>query len=146
MSVFSYGAEIVLRKRFEEYIASKETGRKRIPVVCVALEGGISTLNSIHHYLTSTPAIPVIVCCGSGRLSDILALAERQTDDDGYYKETVLCFRSVFFRSMSTDVRQRILTQIRTVFHYEQMPAEVILEKIDRCLRNTGLVRDFRLL
>lgn len=85
---YRYGADIVLRKKFEEYIAQKQVlncgGTHRIPIICVALEGGLCTLNSIYQYLTSIPAVPVIICEGSGRVSDFLAIAERNQNSEGY--------------------------------------------------------------
>jgi len=55
-----YGAEIVLRRRLEEFLA-KNVGenRRRIPTICVALEGGICTLNAIYRCLLGQPPIPV---------------------------------------------------------------------------------------
>lgn len=49
------GADIFLRKRLEEFLAKNGNvgpyGQRRIPILCVALEGGLNTLNSIHQYL-----------------------------------------------------------------------------------------------
>lgn len=85
--IFRYGADIVLRKKFEEFLVQKQVlhcgGTHRIPIICVALEGGLCTLDSIYQYLTSLPAVPVIICEGSGRVSDFLAIAERNQTSDG---------------------------------------------------------------
>lgn len=84
---YRYGADIVLRKKFEEFLVQKQVfhcgGRHRIPIICVALEGGIYTLNSIYQYLTNVPAVPVIICEGSGRVSDFLAIAQRNLTSEG---------------------------------------------------------------
>ena len=84
-TVDRYGAEIVLRRRLEEFLARK-TGNgngNRIPIICVALEGGLCTLNGIHQFLHGQPPIPVIICEGSGRISDLLAMAEQHLDTEG---------------------------------------------------------------
>ncbi|KAI1718715.1 ion transport protein [Ditylenchus destructor] len=133
-TVGRYGADIVLRKCFEDFLAKKQTlycgGNHRIPIVCVTLEGGLCTLNSIHQYLTSQPAIPVIICEGSGRVSDLLAIAEQSQDQEG---------------NLPQNVRVQILDAINTMLCYDNTPAEAILEKIMKCVRFSGLLTVFRL-
>ncbi|PIO57814.1 hypothetical protein TELCIR_20766, partial [Teladorsagia circumcincta] len=54
-SVGRYGAEVVLRKRLENYIAQKQKisgGSRSVPVVCVILEGGSCTIRSVLDYVT----------------------------------------------------------------------------------------------
>lgn len=49
-----YGADIILRKRFEEFIARKQTiglGTRHVPVICAVLEGGTCTIRAILQYL-----------------------------------------------------------------------------------------------
>lgn len=70
-TVGRYGADIFLRRRLESFIAEKQTldiGSRRVPVVCVALEGGRSTIRSIMDYVTKQPKVPVVICDGSGRM------------------------------------------------------------------------------
>ncbi|KAI1722198.1 ion transport protein domain-containing protein [Ditylenchus destructor] len=133
-TVGRYGADIVLRKCFEDFLAKKQTlycgGNHRIPIVCVTLEGGLCTLNSIHQYLTSQPAIPVIICEGSGRVSDLLAIAEQNQDQEG---------------NLPQNVRGQILDAINTMLCYDNTPPEAILEKIMKCVRFSGLLTVFRL-
>lgn len=53
--VHRYGADIILRKRFEEFIARKQTiglGTRHVPVICAVLEGGTCTIRAILQYLT----------------------------------------------------------------------------------------------
>ncbi|KAJ1121114.1 hypothetical protein NDU88_009242 [Pleurodeles waltl] len=70
-----YGVEIQLRTQLEKYI-SEQTVTKgdfhiRIPVVCVALEGGKGTLDTIHQSMTHDT--PCVVVEGSGRVADAIA-------------------------------------------------------------------------
>ncbi|VDL71540.1 unnamed protein product [Nippostrongylus brasiliensis] len=80
-----YGADLYLRQNLENFLAARPDGdgSGKVPVVCAVLEGGTNSLNAIHQYLTQEPNIPVIVCDGSGRASDLLAFASRYLDADG---------------------------------------------------------------
>uniref|UniRef100_A0A1I7ZKB5 LSDAT_euk domain-containing protein n=1 Tax=Steinernema glaseri TaxID=37863 RepID=A0A1I7ZKB5_9BILA len=57
-SVGRYGADIILRKRLEAYIAQKQKlggkGSRSVPVVCVVLEGGTCTIRAVLDYVTRT--------------------------------------------------------------------------------------------
>jgi transient receptor potential cation channel subfamily M protein 3 len=49
-----YGADIFFRKKLEDYLAKSDEfsyRSRRVPIVCVAIEGGIPTLNTISQYL-----------------------------------------------------------------------------------------------
>ncbi|XP_068428649.1 transient receptor potential cation channel subfamily M member 2 isoform X2 [Clinocottus analis] len=71
----NYGVEIELRSRLEKCISRKRLGNKEggmtIPVVCVVLDGGPGTLNTIYNaMLNSTPCV---IMEGSGRIADVIA-------------------------------------------------------------------------
>lgn len=57
------GADAVLRTRLETHLAcstSRRACRRRIPIVCVLIEGGdnaVCTLNTAHRYLTRSAEI-----------------------------------------------------------------------------------------
>ncbi len=81
---YRYGADIILRKRLEEHISKQLIGcahrnakKKRVPVVCVVLEGGICTIRAVLDYVTNIPPVPVVVCDGSGRAADLLAFTHQ---------------------------------------------------------------------
>uniref|UniRef100_A0A7N8XKB4 Transient receptor potential cation channel, subfamily M, member 2 n=1 Tax=Mastacembelus armatus TaxID=205130 RepID=A0A7N8XKB4_9TELE len=63
-----YGVEIELRSRLEKCIS--ENGAT-IPVVCVVLDGGPGTLNTM--YNTILNGTPCVVLEGSGRVADLIA-------------------------------------------------------------------------
>ncbi|XP_037831853.1 transient receptor potential cation channel subfamily M member 2 [Kryptolebias marmoratus] len=70
-----YGVEIDLRARLETYISGRhlvnKDSRVTIPVVCVVLDGGPGTLDTIYNaMLNSTPCV---VFEGSGRIADVIA-------------------------------------------------------------------------
>ncbi|XP_056409084.1 transient receptor potential cation channel subfamily M member 2-like [Hyla sarda] len=70
-----YGVEIPLRIRLERYI-SQQTMNKggtalKIPIVCVVLEGGPGTLDTIYSSMSNNT--PCVIVEGSGRVADIIA-------------------------------------------------------------------------
>uniref|UniRef100_A0A3Q3KGY4 Transient receptor potential cation channel, subfamily M, member 2 n=1 Tax=Mastacembelus armatus TaxID=205130 RepID=A0A3Q3KGY4_9TELE len=70
-----YGVEIELRSRLEKCISEKHLGNREsgatIPVVCVVLDGGPGTLNTM--YNTILNGTPCVVLEGSGRVADLIA-------------------------------------------------------------------------
>ncbi|KAL3103408.1 hypothetical protein niasHS_002594 [Heterodera schachtii] len=149
-TVGRYGADIVLRRRLEEFLASRAAkeahdGRRgtdrggrsnRIPIVSVVLEGGLCTLNLIHRHLTGTPSVPVIICEGSGRVSDILSFAARHLTDQ---------------KILPAQLRPHLLCQMRQLScnsaPLEQMPSnDAILDRLVQCAQyRDGLLTIFRL-
>uniref|UniRef100_A0A8C5JTN5 Transient receptor potential cation channel subfamily M member 2 n=1 Tax=Junco hyemalis TaxID=40217 RepID=A0A8C5JTN5_JUNHY len=70
-----YGVEIPLRTRLEKFI-SEQTKVKggvaiKIPIVCVVLEGGPGTLDTIYNAITH--GTPCVIVEGSGRVADVIA-------------------------------------------------------------------------
>ncbi|XP_016324834.1 transient receptor potential cation channel subfamily M member 2 [Sinocyclocheilus anshuiensis] len=70
-----YGVEIELRARLEKLISQQSLGNREsgvtIPVVCVVLDGGPGTLNTIYNAMLNHT--PCVVLEGSGRLADVIA-------------------------------------------------------------------------
>ncbi|KAK0422426.1 hypothetical protein QR680_007566 [Steinernema hermaphroditum] len=132
-TVGRYGADIILRKRFEDYIAQKESLSclaRRVPIVCAVLEGGTCTIKAILQYLSSDPPVPVIVCDGSGRASDLLSFADK-------------CVRT--HGSLTDEVRAELLSLIGNLFRYSVEPAEQILDDILKCIEFKDLLTVYRL-
>ncbi|XP_053732117.1 transient receptor potential cation channel subfamily M member 2-like isoform X1 [Synchiropus splendidus] len=71
----SYGVEIELRSRLEKCISSKRLGVKgnntTVPVVCLILDGGPGTLNTIYNAMLNDT--PCVILGGSGRIADVIA-------------------------------------------------------------------------
>ncbi|KAG6464460.1 hypothetical protein O3G_MSEX014528 [Manduca sexta] len=62
-SVGRYGAEIVLRRKLEKYIAAQKLHpytHSSTPVVCLVIEGGTNTVRAVLEYVTDTPPVPVV--------------------------------------------------------------------------------------
>ncbi|XP_034741954.1 transient receptor potential cation channel subfamily M member 2 [Etheostoma cragini] len=71
----NYGVEIELRSRLEKCISGKpiwiEESPVNIPVVCVVLDGGPGTLNTIYNAMLN--GTPCVILEGSGRIADVIA-------------------------------------------------------------------------
>ncbi|XP_023136566.3 transient receptor potential cation channel subfamily M member 2 isoform X1 [Amphiprion ocellaris] len=70
-----YGVEIELRSHLEKCISGKRLGNKEtgvtIPVVCVVLDGGPGTLDTIYNAMLN--GTPCVILEGSGRIADVIA-------------------------------------------------------------------------
>ncbi|XP_076118867.1 transient receptor potential cation channel subfamily M member 2-like [Alosa pseudoharengus] len=72
-----YGVENRLRSRLEKHLGNRESDVK-IPVVCVVLDGGLDTLNTIYSAMLN--GTPCVVLEGSGRLADVIANVARKPE------------------------------------------------------------------
>lgn len=61
----------------------EDAPKKRIPVICLVLEGGTFTIRAVLDYVTKISPIPVIICDGSGRAADLLAFAHQYYQSEG---------------------------------------------------------------
>lgn len=50
------------------------------------MEGGPNVISIVLEYLRDTPPVPVVVCDGSGRASDILAFGHKYSEEGGYVR------------------------------------------------------------
>ncbi|KAJ8253025.1 hypothetical protein GJAV_G00208300 [Gymnothorax javanicus] len=70
-----YGVEIALRGKLEKVISQQPLGNKesglKVPVVCVVLDGGPGTLDTIYNAMLN--GTPCVILEGSGRLADVIA-------------------------------------------------------------------------
>uniref|UniRef100_F1KQ20 Transient receptor potential channel n=1 Tax=Ascaris suum TaxID=6253 RepID=F1KQ20_ASCSU len=132
-TVGRYGADIILRKRLETYIAQKQKiggGTRSVPVVCVVLEGGTCTIRAVLDYVTNTPRVPVVVCDGSGRAADLLAFAHQYIQEDG---------------KLPDGIRPQLLRLVENVFGYDKQNAEKLLLELTMCAQQKHLMTVFRL-
>ncbi|XP_004696953.1 transient receptor potential cation channel subfamily M member 2 [Echinops telfairi] len=118
-----YGVEIPLRTRLEKFISerplrtrlekftSEQTNEKggvdiKIPIVCVVLEGGPGTLNTIYNAITKNT--PCVIVAGSGRVADVIA----QVANLPISEITISLIQkklSMFFQEMETFTDSRIV-------------------------------------
>ena len=81
------GVEVRLRRSLERYLSGRSVQTRflgepsEIPLVCVAIEGGVSLIRTLADYLSEKPPVPVVVCDGTGRAADIISFAHRVYDE-----------------------------------------------------------------
>ncbi|XP_078341177.1 transient receptor potential cation channel subfamily M member 3-like [Crassostrea virginica] len=79
-----YGAEVIFRRRIERHLNQQKISKGiNTPMACVVLEGGMNTIRVVLEYVTDKPPVPVIICAGSGRASDLISFAYQNTTKDG---------------------------------------------------------------
>uniref|UniRef100_A0A8B9CRA5 Transient receptor potential cation channel subfamily M member 3 n=1 Tax=Anser brachyrhynchus TaxID=132585 RepID=A0A8B9CRA5_9AVES len=81
-----YGAEVKLRRQLEKHISLQKINTRigqGVPVVALIVEGGPNVISIVLEYLRDTPPVPVVICDGSGRASDILAFGHKYSEEGG---------------------------------------------------------------
>ncbi|GMR39815.1 hypothetical protein PMAYCL1PPCAC_10010, partial [Pristionchus mayeri] len=124
-TVGRYGAEIILRRRLESFLATGSA-----PVVAVVVEGGCFAVKVVHDYLTSNPSIPVVVCDGSGRASDLLAFAHKYVEEEG---------------CVPNSMRPQLLSLIKGIFDMDTIQAGRVLRQIVESAEKKDMLNVFRL-
>ncbi|XP_069496554.1 transient receptor potential cation channel subfamily M member 2-like isoform X2 [Ambystoma mexicanum] len=136
-SVAKRGIEIPLRNELEKHI-SQQTVTKgdihiKIPVVCVALEGGEGTLKSILHSLENNT--PCVIIEGSGRVADVITQVAdgKHSDIHSSLIEDKLCcyFEEGAMPEISKKIQDIVgYTQLLTIFRADREDAQGIDEVI----------------
>lgn len=54
-----------------------------VPLVCLIVEGGPNVISITLESLKEEPPVPVVVCDGSGRASDIMSFAHKYCEEGG---------------------------------------------------------------
>ncbi|XP_073443000.1 transient receptor potential cation channel subfamily M member 1 isoform X3 [Dendrobates tinctorius] len=81
-----YGAEVKLRRQLEKHISLQKINTRLgqgVPVVALIVEGGPNVISIVLECLREEPPIPVVICDGSGRASDILSFAHKYSEEAG---------------------------------------------------------------
>ncbi|XP_050551119.1 transient receptor potential cation channel trpm isoform X12 [Spodoptera frugiperda] len=134
-SVGRYGAEIVLRRKLEKYIAAQKLHpytHSSTPVVCLVIEGGTNTVRAVLEYVTDTPPVPVVVCDGSGRAADLIAFVHKYASETG--EQTVL-----------ESMRDYLISTIQKTFEVGMQQAELLYGELLQCTRKKNLITVFRI-
>ncbi|RVE51394.1 hypothetical protein evm_003949 [Chilo suppressalis] len=134
-SVGRYGAEIVLRRKLEKYIAAQKLHpytHSSTPVVCLVIEGGTNTVRAVLEYVTDTPPVPVVVCDGSGRAADLIAFVHKYASESG--EQTVL-----------ESMRDYLIGTIQKTFEVGLQQAECLYGELLQCTRKKNLITVFRI-
>ncbi|CAJ1049981.1 transient receptor potential cation channel subfamily M member 1-like [Xyrichtys novacula] len=128
-----YGAEVRLRRQLEKHISLQKINTRLgqgVPVVCLILEGGPNVISIALESLREEPPVPVVVCDGSGRASDILSFAHRYSNEDGV---------------VSDSVKDQLLVTIQKTFNYSRSQAQQIFLMVMECMKKRALITVFRM-
>ncbi|XP_028437026.1 transient receptor potential cation channel subfamily M member 1 [Perca flavescens] len=128
-----YGAEVRLRRQLEKHIALQKINTRLgqgVPVVCLVLEGGPNIISTVLESLREEPPIPVVVCDGSGRASDIISFAHKHCGEDGL---------------LSDGFKDQLLVTIQKTFNYSRSQAQQIFLMVMECMKKRALITVFRM-
>ncbi|XP_075939281.1 transient receptor potential cation channel subfamily M member 1a [Anarhichas minor] len=128
-----YGAEVRLRRQLEKHITLQKINTRLgqgVPVVCLILEGGPNVISIVLESLREDPPVPVVVCDGSGRASDIISFAHRYCGEDGL---------------LSDGVKDQLLVTIQKTFNYSRSQAQQIFLMVMECMKKKPLITVFRM-
>ncbi|KAM7048545.1 transient receptor potential cation channel subfamily M member 1 isoform 1-T1 [Molossus nigricans] len=128
-----YGAEVKLRRQLEKHISLQKINTRLgqgVPVVGLVVEGGPNVFAIVLEYLREEPPVPVVVCDGSGRASDILSFAHKYCEEGGTINESL---------------RDQLLVTIQKTFNYSKTQSHQLLGMIMECMKKRELVTVFRM-
>ncbi|XP_034780925.2 transient receptor potential cation channel subfamily M member 2-like isoform X1 [Acipenser ruthenus] len=129
-----YGVEIALRGKLEKFICEQTLGSTdngiKIPVVCVVLEGGPGTLDTIYSAMMN--GTPCVVMEGSGRVADVIAqvanlplseitISHIQKQLKTYFAEDFKTFSDIKILEWTKKIQDIVrMQQLLTVFRLEK--------------------------
>ncbi|XP_064411184.1 transient receptor potential cation channel subfamily M member 3 isoform X3 [Latimeria chalumnae] len=128
-----YGAEVKLRRQLEKHISLQKINTRigqGVPVVALIVEGGPNVISIVLEYLRDTPPVPVVVCDGSGRASDILAFGHKYSEEGGLINESL---------------RDQLLVTIQKTFNYSRTQAQHLFIILMECMKKKELITVFRM-
>ncbi|KAM4746748.1 transient receptor potential cation channel subfamily M member 1 isoform 3-T3 [Rhinophrynus dorsalis] len=128
-----YGAEVKLRRQLEKHISLQKINTRLgqgVPVVSLIVEGGPNVITIVLECLREEPPIPVVVCDGSGRASDILSFAHKYSEEAGIISESL---------------RDQLLVTIQKTFNYSRNQAHQLFIVLMECMKKKELITVFRM-
>uniref|UniRef100_A0A9J8DHB8 Transient receptor potential cation channel, subfamily M, member 1b n=1 Tax=Cyprinus carpio carpio TaxID=630221 RepID=A0A9J8DHB8_CYPCA len=128
-----YGAEVKLRRLLEKHISLQKINTRLgqgVPVVCLIVEGGPNVISIVLESLREEPPVPVVVCDGSGRASDIISFAHKYSEVEGLVNE---------------EAKEQLLVTIQKTFNYNKMQSGQILLMVIECMKKRELITVFRM-
>ncbi|XP_069481015.1 transient receptor potential cation channel subfamily M member 1 isoform X2 [Ambystoma mexicanum] len=128
-----YGAEVKLRRQLEKHISLQKINTRLgqgVPVVALIVEGGPNVISIVLECLREEPPIPVVVCDGSGRASDIISFAHKYSEDAGIISESL---------------RDQLLVTVQKTFNYSRNQAHQLFIVLMECMKRKELITVFRM-
>ncbi|XP_023672902.1 transient receptor potential cation channel subfamily M member 1-like isoform X2 [Paramormyrops kingsleyae] len=127
-----YGAEVKLRRQLEKHISLQKINTRLgqgVPLVCLIVEGGPNVISIVLESLREDPPVPVVVCDGSGRASDIISFAHKYSEDGGVISE---------------NAKDQLLVTVQKTFNYNRSQAQQVFLMIAECMKKRELVSNVR--
>uniref|UniRef100_A0A8C6J121 Transient receptor potential cation channel subfamily M member 3 n=1 Tax=Melopsittacus undulatus TaxID=13146 RepID=A0A8C6J121_MELUD len=121
-----YGAEVKLRRQLEKHISLQKINTRLgqgVPVVGLIVEGGPNVISIVLECLREEPPLPVVICDGSGRASDILSFAHKYSEEGG----------------------DQLLVTIQKTFNYNRNQAHQLFIILMECMKKKELITVFRM-
>ena len=83
----------------------------------------MNTIRVVLEYVTDKPPVPVIICAGSGRASDLISFAYQNTTKDGYANHRYFLISEYIFSDWHTGTSKKNkhfhnIINDRTLFQY----------------------------
>ncbi|XP_061077314.1 transient receptor potential cation channel subfamily M member 1-like [Conger conger] len=128
-----YGPEVKLRRQLEKHISLQKINTRLgqgVPVVCLIVEGGPNVISIVLESLREEPPVPVVVCDGSGRASDIVSFAHKYSEEGGLVAESV---------------KDQLLVTIQKTFNYSRNQAQQVFLMVMECMKKRELITVFRM-
>uniref|UniRef100_A0A8B9DLR0 Transient receptor potential cation channel subfamily M member 3 n=1 Tax=Anser cygnoides TaxID=8845 RepID=A0A8B9DLR0_ANSCY len=122
-----YGAEVKLRRQLEKHISLQKINTRLgqgVPVVGLIVEGGPNVISIVLECLREEPPLPVVICDGSGRASDILSFAHKYSEEGGVISESL---------------RDQLLVTIQKTFNYSRNQAHQLFIILMECMKKKEL-------
>ncbi|KAJ8025811.1 Transient receptor potential cation channel subfamily M member 3 [Holothuria leucospilota] len=129
-----YGAATVFRPLIESAINKPEADNGLgVPVVLLALEGGVDTIvaakNAVQH------RIPIVVCEGTGRAADIIAFAHKHAKLMGNKRQ--------LHASRLAPLMQKIRHAFGSGYDNDSDKMKMVIENVYGCIQEESLVTVF---
>ncbi|KAJ8248754.1 hypothetical protein GJAV_G00227380 [Gymnothorax javanicus] len=128
-----YGSEVKLRRQLEKHISLQKINTRLgqgVPLVCLIVEGGPNVISIVLESLREEPPVPVVVCDGSGRASDIVSFAHKYSEEGGLVTESV---------------KDQLLVTIQKTFNYSRNQAQQVFLMVMECMKKRELITVFRM-
>ncbi|XP_034266126.1 transient receptor potential cation channel subfamily M member 6 isoform X6 [Pantherophis guttatus] len=130
-TVGKYGSEMKLRRSLEKYLSLQKIHTRMgqgVPLVGLVVEGGPNEILTVWEYVRDTPAVPVVICEGTGRAADVLAFTYKHTADD---------------TNWNTQLKEKILLKIQNSFSFGQKQSHHLLKILMECMEHRDSITIF---
>ena len=132
-----FGKERELRGRFEKVVCERGVAKKGtpVPIVCVMVEGGPGTIDTVRHALLN--GTPCVIIDGSGRAADVLAYATKLFNK--------LKQGDKLIGELNDKLRTLIIAKVEKTLELKEEKLTSTVDCIDECLKNSRGIQIFSL-